>query len=782
LITVGKQRIGNWPGVTVEKKEGNLVSGDMTVNVVDLPGIYSFSAHSEDERVARDYVLSGEPSMVVNILDATNLERNLYLTVQLLEMQVPVMIILNMMDIAEKKNIKIDVDELQTQLGVPVYGISAVENSDVSLIKDAIVKNIQSAEPSGVFIEYPNEIEDLIGELKPQLKDIAAEIGADERWVAIKCIEADEYVQERVFKGSSLTEDILQQKIEKAEDVLEDSADIILADYRYGFIHSVTRNIVRKKNLKLDVTDKIDRVVLNRILGIPIFLVAMYLVFWVTINIGGAFIDFFDILFGTIFVDGFGVLLGVMGSPEWLISILAGGIGAGIQTVSTFIPIIFTMFFMLSLLEDSGYMARAAFVMDRFMRLIGLPGKSFVPMLVGFGCTVPAVMATRTLENRKDRLLTIFMSPFMSCGARLPVYVLFVAALFTRSSGLVVFSIYMAGIVLAVLTGLLLKKTVFRGEPSHFIMELPPYHFPRLKHIMTHTWNRLKSFVIRAGIVITIAVGLLAFLNSMGSDGTFGNEDSGKSILSKMGRSINVIFEPMGIDEDNWPATVSLFTGLFAKEAVVGTLNSLYSQMDNTPVDVSIMDNKSANGGVDSSGEPGTDINRNGIDLTVDLEADGEFDFWGGIIEAFVTIPGNLFGVLGDLLDPLGLGILGEDNEGVISDEIGADEAVFAAMQRFFTPAQAYVYMLFVLIYFPCLAALGAVVREIGMKLAVIQMTYLTILGWIVAVLFYQLVEAHSLLWIGISIGSAVALVVTFYILGKTSLFSSMLQVKKKGE
>jgi ferrous iron transport protein B len=678
-LTGGKQRIGNWPGVTVEKKEGTLTAGDAKINVVDLPGIYSFSAHSEDEKVARDYILSGDPSIVVNILDATNLERNLYLTVQLLEMQVPVMIVLNMMDMAEKKNIKIDVVELQKQLGVPVYGISAVSQADINMIRDEIVSGVDSAKPSGVFIEYPNEVEDLIKELKPELQSVAKAIGADDRWVALKCVEGDEFVQQKVFEGTSLDEGTLQAKIDKTEKMLEDTADIILADYRYGFIHSVTKNIVKKRNIKLDVTDKIDRFVLNRILGIPIFLGVMYLVFWVTINIGGAFIDFFDILFGTIFVDGFGTLLGTMGSPEWLVSILAGGIGAGIQTVSTFIPIIFTMFLMLSILEDSGYMARAAFVMDRFMRMIGLPGKSFVPMLVGFGCTVPAVMATRTLENRKDRLLTIFMSPFMSCGARLPVYVLFVAALFARSSGLVVFSIYVAGIILAVLTGLLLKKTVFQGEPSHFIMELPPYHFPRFKHIMTHTWNRLKVFMVRAGIVITIAVTVLAFLNSLGTDGSFGNEDNDNSVLSKAGRSINPVFEPMGVDDDNWPATVSLFTGLFAKEAVVGTLNSLYSQIDvASETDEAMIDDAEAdaNGAVVADGEESED----------EEDEDEGFDFWGGVGEAFVSIPEGLGGILGGLLDPLGLGILGEKDEGVISGEIGADQAVFATMQYYFTP------------------------------------------------------------------------------------------------
>jgi ferrous iron transport protein B len=702
-LTGGKQRVGNWPGVTVEKKEGRARIGDKDIRFVDLPGIYALSAFSEDERVARDYLLSGEPELVINIVDATNLERNLYLTTHLIEMRVPVLVVLNMMDLAEKQNTRIDVESLEKILGCPVVAVSAVRPRDILRVKEAVAANLQHLPLSNTTIEYPNEIEETIEKWVPRLQNVAAEAGADERWVALKLLEQDEWITEKAVGSNALEPSLISSALAKIEKTLKESSDIVLADYRYGFIHGIAKKVQRKQRNRISATDRADKIVMNRLLGIPIFLVVMYLVFWVTINVGGAFIDFFDIFFGTIFVDGLGALLGRIGTPEWLITMVAGGVGAGIQTVATFIPIIFTMFLMLSLLEDSGYMARAAFVMDRFMRWIGLPGKSFIPMIVGFGCTIPAVMATRTLENKKDRFMTVFMTPFMSCGARLPVYALFAAAFFPAAAGSIVFSIYLAGIVLAILTGLLLKNTLFKGEASPFIMELPPYH--------------VKIFMRRAGLVIVLVVLVLSFLNSLGTDGSFGNEDSEKSVLTRIGRAITPIFKPMGIEEDNWPATVAVFTGLFAKEAVVGTLNSLYSQ----------------------------------IDAAAAEEAGDEepFAFWAGIGEAFASIPEGLTGIFGTLRDPVGAGMISGD-EAAVAEEIEADERVFSTMRRYFSfgGAQAYAYLLFILIYFPCVAALGAILREIGAGYGWLSVAYLTVLAWIVATLFFQITVAHQAVWI----------------------------------
>ncbi len=735
-LTGGKQRIGNWPGVTVEKKEGSAKYNGQMINFVDLPGIYSLSAFSEDEKVARDYVLSGEPDLVVNIVDATNLERNLFLTTHLIEMKVPILVVLNMMDLAEKRNIRIDVDILSKILDLPVVEISAINKGDIERVKRAVSEALTEKKISKTLVKYPNEVEDVISEWSPRLTEVSRQIGADERWTAIKLLEQDDWITQKVTSSGQFDHIGIGKALQDIEKTLKESADIVLADYKYGFVHGVSQQVVKKRKIRESATDKADKVVMNRILGIPIFLAVMYFLFWVTINIGGAFIDFFDIFFGTIFVDGLGSLLSSINTPSWLITVIAGGIGAGIQTVATFIPIIFTMFLMLSLLEDSGYMARAAFVMDRFMRLIGLPGKSFVPMLVGFGCTIPAVMATRTLENKKDRYMTVFMAPFMSCGARLPVYALFGAAFFPAAAGNIVFSLYLAGIVLAILTGLLMKNTLFKGEAAHFIMELPPYHAPRFKHIMIHTWNRLKVFMLRAGLVIVIVVTVLSFFNSLGVDGSFGNEDTTNSVLSRVGTTITPVFEPMGIEEENWPATVAIFTGLFAKEAVVGTLNSLYSQ-------------------IDAATEEGE-------------EEEEAFSFWAGIGESFVSIPEGLAGIFGTLADPLGAGMISGDQEAV-AEEVEADEHVFLAMRRHFSygAPQAYAYLIFILIYFPCIAALGAIVREIGKGFGWLSMAYLTVLAWIVSTLYYQITVGHQFIWILIPILMIVVIYASFSVIGR---------------
>jgi ferrous iron transport protein B len=427
-----------------------------------------------------------------------------------------------------------------------------------------------------------------------------------------------------------------------------------------------------------------------------------------------------------------------MGSPEWLVGLLAGGIGSGLTTVATFVPIIFAMFIALAVLEDSGYMARAAYVMDRFMRSIGLPGRSFVPMMVGFGCTVPAIMATRTLETPRDRFMTSFMAPFMSCGARLPVYALFAAAFFPGRAGLIVFSLYIAGIVVAILTGFLLKKTLFRGTVSHFVMELPPYHAPRLKFVLSQAWHRLSAFVKRAGVTITIIVAVLALLNSIGTDGSFGNQDEADSVLSGIGRAVTPAFEPMGIEEENWPATVGLFTGIFAKEVVVGTLSSLYVQ-------------------------------------EADAGEEGDFDFFGGVGEAFASIPEAIAGSLGGLADPLGLGLVGEDADAV-GEEVGAGTEMMNRMRAAFSGAAAYAYMLFVLLYIPCVAAMAAAIREMGKGLGSVMIGYTLIVAWCLSVLFYQLATTPAVGPIVLAVGLLAATAIGLWILGRTVYRPSVIE------
>lgn len=742
-LTGNTQKIGNWPGVTVEKKEGTYTFNGTTFTVIDLPGIYSLSAHSEDEKVARDYLLSGEADLVINIADTVNMERNLYLTTHLLEMNIPMMLVLNMKDMAEIREISIDVSQISSQLNIPVEYITAINKSDIQKVKKSIdVVTIGKKESSSfININYENEIEDIISEIIPALKEEADRLQISSRWLAVKLLEGDSDLFGLLKRNDIVNVEKINNFRNSIERKVGDGTDILIADARYGFIHGIMVSSVKRGAPKKSVTDKIDKIVLNRFLGIPIFLAAMYLVFWVTINLGGALIDFFDISFGAVFVDGSAVILEKIGSPGWITAIISTGIGGGIQTLATFVPIMFMMFLMLALLEDSGYMARAAFVMDRFMRVIGLPGKAFIPMLVGFGCTVPAIMATRTLANKRDRYLTIFMSPFMSCGARLPVYALFAAAFFPRNGQTIVFALYMTGIVLAVFTGLLLKKTLFAGESSPLLMELPLYHVPRIKHILLHTWLRLKGFIVKAGKFLIIIIAVLGFLNSLGTNGTFGNEDTEESVLAVAGKAITPIFTPFGVTEENWPASVGLFTGLFAKEVVVGTLNSLYKT--------------AAEGGI---------------------EGEEAYDLWGSLGEAFASIPGNIIGAFdpGSLADPLGTKIGDVSDSDAVAEDMEIESSIFNEMKTRFEggPAAAFAYLLFILLYVPCLVAVAAMYKEIGLKYTIFQTSYSTILAWIVATLFFQITTGHSIVLILGAVMTGVVLV------GGIIIFSRRKQMK----
>jgi ferrous iron transport protein B len=528
----------------------------------------------------------------------------------------------------------------------------------------------------------------------------------------------------------------LQQLAEELELSIEEMAgeevDILAADARYGLVHEISQSCVNKKHeISRGATNKIDDWVLNRYLGIPIFLLIMYLMFMITINIGSAFIDFFDQTAQAIFVDGLAVILSALSLPEWLVVLLAQGAGGGVQVVATFIPIIGFLFLVLSILEDSGYMARAAFVVDRFMRMIGLPGKSFVPMIVGFGCNVPAIMATRTLESRRDRILTNIMNPFMSCGARLPVYALFAAAFFPIGGQNIVFALYIIGIIVAVLTGLIMRHTVFKGTGTPFIMELPNYHLPTLQSIAIRTWDRLKSFLVNAGKVIVPMVLVLNFLNSLGIDGSFGKENTQKSVLSEIGRALVPAFEPMGIREENWPATVGIFTGVLAKEAVVGTLDALYTQ-----------------------------LSLEGVEQEEEL-----FDLKTSLLAAVMTIPENFADLADNLLDPLGLNIGDVTNLAAAADEQEVSSGTFGEMQaRFDGKVGAFAYLLFILLYAPCVAATAAIQRETGTKWTVFVVLWTTGIAYMTATIFYQAgtFSRHpesSLYWI-VGLLSAFALVI----------------------
>lgn len=709
-LTGAKQRVGNWPGVTVEKKSGEYRHGGRQVEVIDLPGTYSLDVVdrevSLDERVARDFVHTGEADLVINIVDASNLERNLYLTTQLAEMGLPLLLVLNMTDVAAAKGMQVDADALARQLGFPVVPVVASAGTGIDELKTAIIKAADTPSRSHGLVTYDSVLEAAIERLAQRIATEMTDSRVTPRWLAARLLEGDDLACQQAGP-------VLAAAAREAAVAFADDLDILLADARYGSANRIANGCVRVTGkVSRDLTDRIDRIVLNRVLGIPIFLLMMYLMFMFTINIGGAFIDFFDQFTGALLVDGFGAWLSAVGTPAWLTVLLANGIGGGIQTVATFIPVIGFLYLFLSLLEGSGYMARAAFVMDRFMRWVGLPGKSFVPLIVGFGCNVPAIMATRTLENRRDRLMTIAMAPFMSCGARLPVYVLFAAAFFPSNAQNVVFALYLIGIAVAVLTGLMLKKTLLKGEATPFIMELPPYHLPTVKGILLHTWDRLKGFIVRAGRVIVPMVLVLNFLNALGTDGSYGNEDSDKSVLAEIGRTISPAFSPFGLNADNWPAAVGIFTGVLAKEAVVGTLDAAYTAL--------AASDAAAAGDAPAEEAP--------------------FALGEAIDAAFATIPVNLADALGTWADPLGIAVGDLSDTAAVAEENEVHTGTFGAMaSRFDGAGGAFAYLLFILLYFPCTAAIAAVYQESGTRWTLFVGAWTTGLAYGMATIAYQL-------------------------------------------
>lgn len=714
-LTGSRQEVGNWPGVTVEKKSGLLPLNGNTVELIDLPGVYSLSVAetgSLDEAVARRFIQSGEADLIINIVDACNLERNLYLTAQLIEMGMPLIIAVNMMDLAKRQQIHIDLNVLATQLGCPVVAVVSTHAKGIAALKTQLEQApIPAPAPP---LNYPSEINQAVNKLVPALSTVALPPRLRREWLALALLEHDAGALALLTNQS--TQQTVDQIRAQLEAALNEEADILLADARYSAMHTITRAALKRTHeLSRSRSQQVDKIILHRVVGLPIFLLVMYLLFMWTMHIGGAFIDFFDKSAEAIFVTGLAQLLENIGTPTWLVVLVSQGLGAGVQTVSTFIPIIGCLYLFLSFLEDSGYMARAAFVMDRFMRAIGLPGKAFVPMIVGFGCNVPAIMSSRTLDSPRDRKLSVMMTPFMSCGARLPVYALFAAAFFPQGAQNVVFSLYLIGIGVAIATGILLKLTVLPGQVAPLVLELPPYHLPNWRNIFLHTWERLKGFVVRAGMLIVPMVVVLNFLASLGTDGTFGHEKSEKSVLATIGSHLVPVFEPLGIHPNNWPATVGIFTGILAKEAVVGTLNALYADIDQAP-------------------SP-TNRDEKPLPLAESLQA------------ALATIPENLGKIGEKLSDPLGTQEASQHPELVAKDK-AVDERTFGAMQqRFDGEVGAFAYLLFILLYTPCTAALSAIAREVGTRWMLFSAGWTFGIAYITASTYYQLHHNGGKLW-----------------------------------
>ena len=587
-LTGSNQYVGNWPGVTVEKKEGTAEIAGRTVAIVDLPGIYSLSPYSMEEIVARDYILGAgsqgagrqgadaaqPPDAIINIVDATNIERNMYLTVQLLELERPMVVALNFMDEVRKAGSDINISTLSKQLGIPVIPITARTGENVETLLHVAHSQMHigyTIEPDDLYDDFTHEIHHRIDQL---IHEAAHAAGLPTHWAAIKLLEGDGLV-EKSLDLTQETSDSVREIIREYEDSSElGDSETLIADSRYNYIVNVLSETVKPgSQSRENLDDRIDRFATHKIMAIPLFLLMMLVVFAITFGPPGSFLSNCAALVIDEASRWLSGSFASMGVAQWLSSLVTDGIITGVGGVLTFLPQIAILFFFLSLLEDSGYMARAAFIMDRLMRHFGLSGKAFIPMLMGFGCTVPAIMGARTMENEKDRRMTMMLVPFMSCSARLPVYGLIAAAFFGAWAGAAVFSLYVLGLLMAIVSGIIFSKTVFKGHPAAFVMELPPYRVPSMKNTLIQVWDRLKGFLIRAGTIILVMSVVLWFLQSFDTSLTM-VENSSDSILAAVGGFIAPLFSPMGFGV--WQAAVALLTGLIAKEAVVASLSLFY--------------------------------------------------------------------------------------------------------------------------------------------------------------------------------------------------------------
>ena len=577
-LTGSKQHVGNWPGVTVDKKEGTYKK-NKEINILDLPGTYSLSPYSAEEIITRDYIVKDKPDAVINIIDATSIERNLYLTLQIIETQIPMVIALNMMDEVEAKGDRIDFAKLSDIFGIPVIPIVARAGKGIKELMDAANIIVKEKRTGKTLTIFDQNITNAVTEIAAALKDKET---TDREWKAIKLVEYDELVTASL---STSEKQIIDTVIRKAEQNANGDTEARIADLRYQFIGKIVKETIHKSSKGYTETksDKLDKVLTNRFLALPVFAVIMYLLFAFTFSENFLFIQGLPspgVWLAGLIEEGWGALSGALesllvsaGASDWVLSLVISGIMEGIGAVAGFLPLVLVLFLLLSFLEDSGYMARVAFVMDRIFRRFGLSGRSFIPLLMGFGCSVPALMASRTLESDKDRKITMMITPFMSCGAKLPIYAMFAATIFADSNQTtIVFIIYMLGIIMAVLGSFILNKFFFKGEISNFIMELPQYRIPTLKSVFIHGWEKVKGFAIKAGTVIFASTVLIWLLSNFNFHGMTGMEDS---FLAYIGNGIKYIFAPLGFDD--WRASVAVVTGWIAKENIVATFGQLFA-------------------------------------------------------------------------------------------------------------------------------------------------------------------------------------------------------------
>ncbi|MCD6548760.1 MAG: ferrous iron transport protein B [Thermodesulfobacterium sp.] len=679
-------QVGNWPGVTVEKKTAFLQVEDLTINLVDLPGVYSLNPYTQEEIIARDFLIKEKPDLIIDVVDATNLERNLYLLLQILELGIPVVMALNMFDEAKRKGYEIDVNALENALGIKVVPTVATRGKGV---KELLFAVKEVAENKNAYIpqtlNYGKEIEEALKNLKKRLEKDYPQVlqRYPSRWLCLSLLEGDE----AVLKETGLThiKSLLEEIRRPLINTFNDDIDTILADARYGIARGINKEVVRKKEkLEPDFTERLDKIVLNRFLGIPIFLAIMWIVFKIAFDFSGPFCDWVDEVISGAIAKWTSISLDALHSPEWLKSLIIDGIIGGVGAVLVFVPLIGIFMFMITLLEGSGYLARAAFVMDRIMHSFGLHGRSFIPLVIGFGCNVPSIYATRVLETERDRKLTALLCPCISCGARLPVYVLFTGAFFAKYGATVIWSLYILGIITIVVLGIILNKTIYKGMKSVFIMELPPYRMPTFKYLMIYTWEKLKHFLIKAGtFILAFSILVWVLLNI-----PYGAPKD-QTALARIGKVISPVFAPLGFG--NWEASSALLTGIVAKEIVISTMAQIYGIQEE---------------------EEAQEKTTFGEDIKNILVSFGK-----AVKDGFT----NLF--------TLKSGVFEAEEENGLKNKL----------QNAFTPLSAYAFMVFVLLYWPCMVFAFTLKAEFGSwKILGQALLIYTIMPWLTTFIVYQ--------------------------------------------
>jgi ferrous iron transport protein B len=725
VLTGSRQHVGNWPGKTVEKKEGTMRLGGQEVQVVDLPGTYSLTAYSIEEIIARDYIVNEKPTAVVAVVNAANLDRNLYLVTQLLELGTPVIVALNMTDVARRRGLAISLKGLSERLGgIPVVETVGNRSQGVEDLKEAISMVLDHPHTGNIQTTFS-------GVLRQEVEDLRAAVIKRNQlletfrpgWLTTKLLENDQVVVDRLLDlGEKDLLKLADQARERIEHDTGEDPEILIADQRYQFVDQVIESAVERPRERIITrSERVDEIVTHRIWGLPIFLLLMWIVFQFTSNVSAPFLDWVDVFINDFIYRWVDRSLTLAGwGDAWFSSLITDGVIAGVGGVLVFIPVLLFLYLALGILEDSGYMARAAFVMDRVMRWMGLHGKSFLPMIIGFGCTVPAVYATRTLENEKDRKLTAFLATFMSCGARLPVYVVFGAAFFGAASGTLVFAMYFLGIIVALATGFVMKNTVYKSRPpAPFVMELPPYRIPRPRDVWHQMWERTHGFLMKSGTVIlgvSVVLWLLMAIPAHQDTGRFNQVDEGDSLFGRVSGLIAPALKPAGFG--NWQSSGSLLTGILAKEVIISSMSQIYA------------------GQSTSDQDPGADI-------LADLEEVGSGFGEAALLTLQETL--NIFPRTVNLIPFLDVGEFDFlQSESGLQDTTRLEGSLIRAFaessgSEATGPIAAVAFNVFVLLYIPCVSAVSAMRQEFGQRWMWAQILYTLGIAWGASVIVFQL-------------------------------------------